>query len=54
MERITDRIQGLEQRAREARTLADGQYLHAEADRLRRTLGPRPFGIWSLRPLFRN
>ncbi|MES2444135.1 MAG: hypothetical protein V4574_15010 [Pseudomonadota bacterium] len=49
-----DPAQALEVRAGEARTLAEAQALHAEADRLRRVPRAGPLGLWSRQPLFRN
>ena len=46
-----DPAQQLDQRAGEARTLAEAQSLHAQADWLRRARRPLPFSGWAL---FRN
>ena len=54
MDRMHERIERLEARAREARTLAEAQALSAEADRLRNTLRHPEPGGWPLPPIFRN
>lgn len=46
--------QALEARAAEARTLAEAQALHAEADRLRRAPRPGLLGLWNNQQLYRN
>ena len=54
MDRMNERIERLEARAREARTLAEAQALSAEADRLRSNLRHWGPGGWPLPPIFRN
>ena len=46
--------QALELRASQARTLAEAQALHAEADRLRRAPRPGLLGLWNSQQLYRN
>lgn len=46
-----DPVQELEARASAARSLAEAQSLHAQADWLRRVRRPLPFSGWAL---FRN
>lgn len=54
MEQKLERIRQLEERARRAATLAEGQALTAEADRLRSNRRPEPAAGYPVQPIFRN
>ncbi|MEI9927336.1 MAG: hypothetical protein WDN44_06010 [Sphingomonas sp.] len=54
MARRFEQAQALDERAGAARSLAEAQALHAEADRLRRAPRASLSPPWSRQPLLRN
>ena len=54
MDQKLERIRHLEEQARQAETLAEGQALTAEADRLRSGRRSEAAGGGTLQPIFRN
>ena len=54
MEERFKQAQALDARASVAISLAEAQALHAEADRLRRSVRPGWLGPWAQQPLLRN